>query len=154
MNTNQNSIVLYVDLVRVLWNYDAVLCERKKFKPNFSVGDILPVRETWRYRFLPYGRRIVEFMSDVKYPAGKWNYAPKMPLSYAKHFLRVSAIEEISEKDYKNRCFKEVFYNNHVFSCKISTMPVEFPFDLFFREGIAPPPVTPTVWLVTYEPVK
>ena len=119
------------------------LYERRTTKPPFQVGDVLAVRET--FRWIGYNR--VECRVDAEDKSGYWEYANTMPLHVAKRFVRVVSIEKLTQEEYAQKVSGERAYNRTAFGMPLFTLPA----DRWFRDDLPVPDFDGEKWIVQYE---
>ena len=107
------TIALDADFIRLMKS-GSPLYLRMSIPDQFSVGDIIGVKETHRYA--PNGT--VEYFSETpkKIPAG-WRYSNAMSPAAIKRHVRVESIKEYSPEEYPGLplAYKETTYNRFPF---------------------------------------
>ena len=138
------SVAIDQDFLKAMMDTGLPLYQRRTTKPTFSVGDILAVRET--YRWLPRGR--IEFKVECDPDDFEdWEYANTMPIDLAKRFVKVISIEKMGKEQYKKLVSMERAYNKTAFGMPF----VHIPYNRWFRTGLPVPHFDGEKWIVKYE---
>lgn len=143
------SVVLDYDVLKAMLGTGLPVYERSdsKSKPRVKVGDIFPVRET--YRYIGYNR--IQFKLDAdENDETNWRYAKNMPLCYARFHVKVLAVSLMDKAEYMQRVSCEIAYNRKMYGMPLFHLPK----DRWFRNAVPPQPFDEKQWVVEYELVE
>ena len=140
-------ITIDYDFLKAMIGTGLPLYERRKGKPGYKVGDVLPVRETFRY--VGYNR--IQFKIDASPDDNTcWEYANTMPIRFARRHVRVLSISRMDKAEYMKLVSGERAYNHMSYGMPF----LHIPQSRWFRGAMPPPSFEGEQWIVKYELIE
>lgn len=144
MTKKPSAVAIASDFITAVRDHGIHLFEFRANPPKFSVGETLPVKETWRRGV--YGN--IELKADCSpYDLDGWEYTARMPLWAAKRSVYVKSISKITPDEFREQFGHSWAYGQTSFGCLTSDLPDT----LWFRDGTRLGPPDKNVYAVEYE---